>query len=224
MLRLWGSHRRATMSAQRDKQCSVRKSRSYTDFVRGLVALGLSALALASMPSAASAHVLQCVPFARQLSGISIHGNARTWWKQAAGVYARGEQPEVGAVMAMAPSHDMPLGHVAVVTKVVDARHVLLSHANWSRPGMIERGVLAEDVSNAGDWSEVRVWFAPIGALGSRHNPVYGFIYPETPEEAAEQAPDGDDVQDITPATVQIASAETAIASAAGRTSAKATM
>ncbi|MCJ1960908.1 CHAP domain-containing protein [Novosphingobium mangrovi (ex Hu et al. 2023)] len=165
-------------------------------------ALLATALALTALP--ASAHVLQCVPYARAQSGISIHGNARTWWKQAAGTYARGAEPEVGAVMAMAPSHAMPYGHVAVVSKIVDTRHVLLNHANWSRPGMIERGVLAEDVSDAGDWSEVRVWFAPIGALGSRHNPVYGFIYPEAPD--AEAAP-----------TLELAEADTAtrVASAA---------
>ena len=35
----------------------------------------------------------------------------------------------------------------------------------------------AEGVSVAGDWSSVRVWFAPSGGLGGRTNPTYGFIY-----------------------------------------------
>lgn len=34
-------------------------------------------------------HFLQCVPFARQLSGIRIFGDARTWWNQAQGRYLR---------------------------------------------------------------------------------------------------------------------------------------
>ena len=34
------------------------------------------------------------------------------------------------------------------------------------------------DVSESGDWSAVRVWFAPLGDLGSTAWPVQGFIYP----------------------------------------------
>ena len=33
------------------------------------------------------------------------------------------------------------------------------------------------DVSSANDWSEVRVWYAPIQALGGSVWPVQGFIY-----------------------------------------------
>ena len=47
----------------------------------------------------------------------------------------------------------MRVGHVAVVDKIVDERHVVLNHANWSRPGMIETSAMAEDVSENGDWS-----------------------------------------------------------------------
>lgn len=72
----------------------------------------------------------------------------------------------------------MPYGHVAVVAKVIDPRHVLINHANWSRPGMIERGVMAVDVSDAGDWSSVRVWHGPSRTLGLRQSPTFGFIYP----------------------------------------------
>ena len=46
---------------------------------------------------------LQCVPFARQSSGIQLYGDALSWWDQAAGRYARGRQPKVGAVMSFAP-------------------------------------------------------------------------------------------------------------------------
>lgn len=39
-----------------------------------------------------------------------------------------------------------------------------------SRRGQIERNVRVVDVSSAGDWSMVRVWYAPIGDLGLRAN------------------------------------------------------
>lgn len=140
-----------------------------------LAALSLAVAAL--LPTFAQAGVLQCVPYARQISGIDISGNARTWWSQAAGTYARGHEPKVGAVLAFKASGAMPYGHVATVAKVIDERHVLLNHANWSRPGMIERQAMAVDVSDGGDWSEVRVWYAPTASLGTRVNPAFGFIY-----------------------------------------------
>lgn len=134
-------------------------------------------------PTAAQAQgVLQCVTYARSVSGIEIRGNARTWWQQAAGVYGRGQQPKVGAVLAFRASGAMPQGHVAVVGRILDSRRVLLNHANWSRPGMVERAALAEDVSPNGDWSEVRVWHAPTASLGLRVSPAYGFIYADKAE------------------------------------------
>lgn len=124
---------------------------------------------------------IQCVPYARQVSGIQIRGDAHTWWEQAAGRYARGTRPRVGAVMSFPPHGAMQLGHVAAVSKVIDGRTVLLRHANWSlidgRRGRTEDNVRAVDVSPAGDWSEVRVWYAPLGGLGTTHWPVNGFIY-----------------------------------------------
>ena len=124
---------------------------------------------------------LQCVPYARQVSGIQIYGDARTWWSQAANRYQRGNRPRVGAVMAFKPHGNMRLGHVAAVSRVVNSRTVLLRHANWSpingRRGQIEDDVRAIDVSLDNDWSEVRVWFDPIQDLGGTHWPVQGFIY-----------------------------------------------
>lgn len=128
-------------------------------------------------PSAAMPGVLQCVPFARDNSGIRLYGDAHTWWGQAAGKYARGNVPLPGAVMAIRPHGGSTLGHVAMVNRVVNARTILISHANWSAPGKIERNVTATDVSPANDWSEVRVWYAPIRNLGGGHWPVSGFIY-----------------------------------------------
>ena len=150
--------------------------------------IALSAAAVAAPAQAASHHhgyghaALQCAPYAREVSGIDLHGRAADWWGQAEGVYARGNTPREGAVLAFRSTHSMRAGHVATVAKVVDARHVLLNHANWSRPGMIEREATAVDVSEKGDWSEVRVYFAPIGKLGLRTSPTFGFIYNESPE------------------------------------------
>ncbi|MEH3104871.1 MAG: CHAP domain-containing protein [Sphingomonas phyllosphaerae] len=141
----------------------------------------------------AQARYLQCVPFAREVSGIDIRGNANTWWGQAAGRYDRGASPQVGAVMAFKATRAMPVGHVAMVSRIVSDREVLLTHANWSRRGGIERDVRAVDVSAAGDWSEVRVWFAGVGDLGTSSYPLAGFIYagkaPTTNEDVAPLAP-----------------------------------
>ncbi|MEJ2409837.1 MAG: CHAP domain-containing protein, partial [Novosphingobium sp.] len=140
---------------------------------------GTSGIGGTIKPSASN--VLQCVPYARQLSGIQIYGDAHTWWKQAKGRYARGHVPRVGAVMAVRPFHNSHLGHVAIVSKIVDSRTVLLSHANWSYPGKIERNVTALDVSPENDWSEVRIWYGPSQNLGTTHWPVAGFIYNARP-------------------------------------------
>lgn len=124
---------------------------------------------------------LQCVPYARQASGIQIYGDAWTWWGQAAERYERGFRPRVGAVMAFKPHGNMRLGHVAAVSRIVNSRTVLLRHANWSlingRRGQVEDNVRAIDVSPDNDWSEVRVWFDPIQAIGGTSWPIQGFIY-----------------------------------------------
>ena len=128
---------------------------------------------------------LQCVPYARTVTGIQIRGDAWTWWDQAAGRYARGFQPKVGAVMALRPHGNSQLGHVAAVSRIIDPRTILIRHANWSpingRRGQIEDNVRVIDVSSDNDWSEVRVWYAPIQAIGGSVWPVQGFIYPGKP-------------------------------------------
>lgn len=134
----------------------------------------------ASVPALAG--TLQCAPFARQQSGIDLRGNANTWWGQAQGRYDRGHEPEVGAVLSFASSRSMPVGHVAMVSKVVNTREVLLTHANWSYRGGVERNVRAIDVSPNNDWTDVRVWYAPIGDLGLRSNRANGFIYAHAPK------------------------------------------
>jgi surface antigen len=125
----------------------------------------------------AAAQFWQCVTFARSVSGIEIRGNANTWWSQAEGRYERGHTPKAGSVLAFSPTSRMRVGHVAMVSKVVSDREVLLTHANWSRPGAIETNVRAIDVSSAGDWSMVKVWYGPQGNLGTSAYPTKGFIY-----------------------------------------------
>ncbi|TPG56314.1 CHAP domain-containing protein [Sphingomonas glacialis] len=138
-------------------------------------ALVVSCALLTATP--AMAQFWQCAPFAREVSGIDLHGNASTWWSQAAGRYARGHAPKVGAVLAFSATSRMRMGHVAMVSEVVNDREVLLTHANWSRRGGVEHDVRAIDVSANGDWSEVKVWYGPQGGLGTSAYPTKGFIY-----------------------------------------------
>ena len=129
------------------------------------------------MAAPAAAQFWQCAPYARQISGIDIHGNANTWWGQAEGRYDRGHTPRPGAVLAFEATGRMRVGHVAMVSQVVSEREVLLTHANWSRRGAVETDVRAIDVSDAGDWSRVKVWYGPNRGLGTSSYPTKGFIY-----------------------------------------------
>lgn len=150
--------------------------------------------ALFAMPASASSlldYKGECVPFARAASGIQIYGDAWTWWDQARGRYARGSQPRVGAVLVFAKTARLPLGHVAVVSRIVEDRVVMVTHANWSRfdgeRGYAERDVTLFDVSADGDWSQVQVWYRDRVGLGSSTYPAKGFIY-GTPDPAAGKA------------------------------------
>jgi len=134
----------------------------------------------------------ECVPFARAVSGIQIWGNAWTWWGQAAGKYARGNVPQVGAVLVFAKTSQLQLGHVSVVSRIIDDRVIMVTHANWSRiggeRGQVERDVTLYDVSAKGDWSAVKTWYHDNRGLGGSSYPVYGFIY-GAPEPGASVAP-----------------------------------
>ncbi|WP_375286534.1 CHAP domain-containing protein [Sphingomonas sp.] len=148
----------------------------------------------------AAAQFWQCAPFAREVSGIQIRGNANTWWGQAAGRYERGRTPKPGSVLSFRSTRRMRVGHVAMVSQVVSDREVLLTHANWSRRGGVERDVRAVDVSAAGDWSLVKVWYAPQHGLGTSSYPTDGFIYADgAPAETTEPV--------VSPAPVVMASA-----------------
>ena len=132
-------------------------------------------------PAAAQAQMLQCAPFARMFSGIQLFGAAASWWNQAIGEYLRGRTPEIGSVMVFKAIGSMRSGHVATVTQVVSDRVIKITHANWSiingRRGQVERDVTVVDASQGNDWSQVKVWFAPIGKVGNKAYPVNGFIY-----------------------------------------------
>ena len=120
---------------------------------------------------------LQCVAYARSASNISLSGNAADWWDNAAGLYARGNRPVAGSVLAFSANGRMRLGHVAVVSHVINGREVEVDHANWGGyHGTVARGVPVVDVSPNNDWTAVRVGLSRGGDFGSVY-PTYGFIY-----------------------------------------------
>ena len=130
----------------------------------------------------------QCVTFARLLSGIQIFGDAWTWGRQAVNNFRTGEAPEAGSVLVFQPHGRMSRGHVAVVSDILTERVIRVTHANWGGSrGRVEENVTVVDVSAAGDWSRVKVWYNPINGLGSTVYPTYGFIY-RSAEAAAQNA------------------------------------
>ena len=136
-------------------------------------------LSLAPAANAAADVYWQCATFARMMSGIQIFGDAYTWWKQAIGRYQTGFVPKAGAVLCFKPTERMRLGHVAVVSQVINPREVEIEHANWWGPGMhggVARNIPVVDVSEANDWTAVRVGLGQTGDFGSVY-PTYGFIY-----------------------------------------------
>ncbi|UZK66811.1 CHAP domain-containing protein [Sphingomonas sp. M1-B02] len=154
----------------------------------------LAAASLSAVPAQAQSlldYVGQCVPFARAASGIQIYGDAWTWWAQADGRYQRGQKPRVGAVLAFAKSAKLPLGHVAVVSRIVEKRVLMVTHANWSRfdgkRGRPEQDVTLFDVSPRGDWSQVKVWYRDTDGLGGSIYPAHGFIYGTPDPDASKQ-------------------------------------
>jgi hypothetical protein len=117
-----------------------------------------------------------CVEFARLVSGITLFGDARTWWDQARTAYAQLTNPSAGAVMVFAGRKSMNKGHVAVVKRVVSSREVLVDHANWGRDGKIYLNAPVVDVSANNDWSRVKVWNTRAGTLGNTAYALKGFI------------------------------------------------
>lgn len=130
---------------------------------------------------------LECVPFARAVSGIALSGDAADWWWKADGVYLRSAVPAMGAVLVFSRSDRLSRGHLAVVSQVISAREIRVSHANWLRH-YIAAAQPVIDVSAGNDWSLVRVWWPPAGQLGATIYAAEGFILPDrtvSPEQLA---------------------------------------
>jgi len=133
-----------------------------------------------------------CVAYARAVTGIELDGNAAAWWPHAAGRYERGQVPKLGAILVFKPSGYMHVGHVAVVSRIVGPREILVDQANWI-PGRVVKAMSVIDASPANDWTSVKVIELHSGTHG-RENPTYGFIYPSTvPTALAEAYPDSAD-------------------------------
>ena len=149
--------------------------------VRGAVVTAAIALASCTGTLAASndlgPHVRsECVPFARAVAEVPLYGNAAEWWSRAAGKYTRSSAPKVGSVLVFRRSSRLAYGHVAVVSRVLSSRKILLTHANWV-PHRVNQDVLSVDVSPNNDWSQLRVWWPPSNQLGAGVYPAYGFIH-----------------------------------------------
>lgn len=123
-----------------------------------------------------SSKFLQCVEYARSLTGLKIFGDARHWWERAKNLYARATHPAEDAVMVFAGSSRLKRGHLAVVSHIVSPREIRVEQANWLNRGEIDRATPVLDVSDKNDWSKVRVWDVPSGQFGSRTYAISGFI------------------------------------------------
>jgi hypothetical protein len=157
--------------------------------VHPLVALLLAAAACSTNPTATQTSAvrqdlgprflagppIQCVPFAREISGVEIRGDANTWWAQASGFYPQARRPSPGSVMVVRNSG---LGHVAVVRQVLSNRVVLVDHANWHGRGEVAVSVPVRDVSADNSWSEVNVWWLDTNQWGAKSYQIEGFILP----------------------------------------------
>ncbi len=141
---------------------------------------GLALAGCGSSPPAVTGGVgtnLECAPYARQVSGIQLYGDAADWWDEAASRYPRTDHPQPGAVLVFRRSGRLPYGHVSVVGSVASEREILVTQANWVHRH-IGRGEPVVDVSPDNDWTAVRVWWAPARQLGTTVYPTFGFVGP----------------------------------------------
>lgn len=123
---------------------------------------------------------LQCVPYARNASGVNIFGDAHTWWDKAEDKYRTDDEPKPGAVIVMKGRNDSDTrGHVAVVRKLLNDRQITVDHANWANKGEVQKDTPVLDVSQDNDWSQVRVWNVERGHFGGHVYNVQGFVLPE---------------------------------------------
>ena len=117
----------------------------------------------------------ECAPYARQLTGLALSGDAYQWWDEADGQYPRSHTPSVGAALVFRRCDRLPSGHVSVVAKWLSRREILVDQANWWH-GHISRHDLVRDISPHNDWTLVRVWWRPTDSLGVTPFQTYGFV------------------------------------------------
>jgi|GEM_PF-1748415 len=156
-------------------------------FTRNMLPLLAAAAVLVAVTAPAEAQY--CVRYARSITGLEVSGNAWAWWDNAAGLYPRGNEPMIGSVLVFRRGGGgMRLGHVSAVSGIVDDRTILVTHS-FGGP-YLWRDVPIIDVSDANDWTRVRVWHGPTQQLGTTRFATYGFVYPREPEptETAEHA------------------------------------
>ncbi len=124
---------------------------------------------------------VQCVPFAREKSGVQIRGDAHQWWERATPRYQRGQEPCPGAVLVLSRTPKMSSGHVAVVTEVLGPRQINVTHSNWGNDHVSRRVIYdfmrVEDISSNNDWTRVRFWNPDKNVFGFPYA-AHGFIYP----------------------------------------------
>ena len=119
-------------------------------------------------------------PFARALTGVQLAGAADDWWGKSVGRYQRAATPEAGGILVLRRSDRLPDGHVAVVTRVLSSRQVLVSQANWVHHRVLQDQPVIE-VSARNDWRLVRVRWPPTDQMGIADYPARGFILPGRP-------------------------------------------
>lgn len=125
---------------------------------------------------------LQCVPYARDVSGIEIYGDAHTWWDKAGKhpQYARGKMPVKGSVLVLSKTGRLQYGHVAVVERVLNKREIEVTHVNWGQDQWdrrkVYRGMLVQDVSRNNDWSQLQFWSPEADSFGRTYQ-ASGFVY-----------------------------------------------
>lgn len=155
-----------------------------------LLVLMLAGCATSNMPTSTfespyasgrkGAAAVQCVPYARQQSGIQIKGDAYTWWENAAPDYDRGHGPRSGAVLVLAKTSKLRHGHLAVVKDILGPRQINVTHSNWGNDRASRRIIYddmrVEDVSPRNDWTSVRFWNDELDVFGFPYA-ARGFVY-----------------------------------------------
>lgn len=134
----------------------------------------------ANTPASYVSTPISCVPYAREVSGIQIFGDAHTWWNKASPRYQRGQIPLPGSVLVLDRTSKMTSGHVATVARVMGPRHITVNHSNWGnnsgRRKVIYHAMPVEDISPNNDWTSVKFWNYEMGVYGFPYKSL-GFIY-----------------------------------------------